>query len=437
VTPSSASGVAPLTVGFTAVATAASPSWTIEEYAYSFGDGCTALVQNPSKTFAVPGDYLVRLTVSDSAGHTTQLSIPVVVAGSGVPAAPVIVAPTSPLTPGVSGERYAANFVASGTAPINWTISAGSPPPGLTLSPDGAYGGVPLVAGSSFFTVEASNAAGTDSADYVHVISSAPAYVVIAPVADSYTRNGSFAALNFGSESALAVRSSAVPDQMARAFLRFDLSSLSAPCQSATLRVLCTGLSGGALSLNAVAVADDGWGELSINWNNMPAVGATLASATVTSSGSVYELDISTYIAAEQAGDGIAGLALLDASASGPLAFFASRENVTPPELEVLCLPSPDAPFVRGDCNDDGGRNIADPIALLSHLFDGPSGFAPPCRDACDGNDDGQLDIADAIAQLTALFGSPSVPLPPPLFCGPDPSPDDGLGCAAATSCSP
>lgn len=91
--------------------------------------------------------------------------------------------------------------------------------------------------------------------------------------------------------------------------------------------------------------------------------------------------------------------------------------------------------FTRGDCNDDGSRDIADAIAVLGYLFPGAGGpVVLPCEDACDGNDDGSLNVADAIAVLNSLFGSPAVPLPPPSACGPDPT-ADSLICPAVTSC--
>ena len=84
--------------------------------------------------------------------------------------------------------------------------------------------------------------------------------------------------------------------------------------------------------------------------------------------------------------------------------------------------------FRRGDVNSDGTLNIADAIALLSHLF---GGAAPPlCPDAADANDDGQLNIADAITILSHLFAGAG-DLPPPFgVCGPDPTEDTLPACA-------
>ncbi len=87
--------------------------------------------------------------------------------------------------------------------------------------------------------------------------------------------------------------------------------------------------------------------------------------------------------------------------------------------------PGPSSEFVRGDANDDGGVDIADPIALLFFLFHGDD--APPCLSAADTDDSGALDVTDAIASLDFLFTGgppPALPFPEP---GIDPTID--LGC--------
>lgn len=98
------------------------------------------------------------------------------------------------------------------------------------------------------------------------------------------------------------------------------------------------------------------------------------------------------------------------------------------------CGVSPD--FLRGDCNTDGGQDIADAVKILAFLFPVGAPAALPCRDACDANDDGSLNVADAVRLLTALFGMPSVPLPAPYTaCGPDLSNGDPLDCLVYSSC--
>lgn len=88
--------------------------------------------------------------------------------------------------------------------------------------------------------------------------------------------------------------------------------------------------------------------------------------------------------------------------------------------------------FQRGDCNADGGFNIADAIFLLGNLFSG--GPDSTCVDACDANDDGSINIADAIFILGTLFSGGNNPPDPFGDCGEDPTADN-LDCAEYNNC--
>ena len=65
---------------------------------------------------------------------------------------------------------------------------------------------------------------------------------------------------------------------------------------------------------------------------------------------------------------------------------------------------APPKEFVRGDINDDGACNIADPVMLLVHLFDG--GDAPNCFDSADVDDNGSVNLADVVNLLSGVFGT-------------------------------
>jgi hypothetical protein len=68
----------------------------------------------------------------------------------------------------------------------------------------------------------------------------------------------------------------------------------------------------------------------------------------------------------------------------------------------------------------------------LSYLF--AQGLVPDCLDAADANDSGAVDIADAIAILSHLFAHTG-PLPPPFgACGIDPT-IDALDCLSYPHC--
>ena len=67
------SGTAPLAVSFTDLSTGSVTSWL-----WTFGDGTTSTAQNPSHTYAVPGNYSVTLAVTGPGGSDTEgLSIEV------------------------------------------------------------------------------------------------------------------------------------------------------------------------------------------------------------------------------------------------------------------------------------------------------------------------------------------------------------------------
>lgn len=76
-----------------------------------------------------------------------------------------------------------------------------------------------------------------------------------------------------------------------------------------------------------------------------------------------------------------------------------------------------DPPFVRGDCNDDGGDDIADGIYLINNLFLG--GPDANCPAACDANSDGLIDASDATFLWNYLLLDGPPPAAPFPGCGP------------------
>ena len=66
------SGAAPLTVSF-AGSGSADPDGNIVSFAWDFGDGQTSSEADPTHTYATPGTYTVRLTVTGSEGSHTEV----------------------------------------------------------------------------------------------------------------------------------------------------------------------------------------------------------------------------------------------------------------------------------------------------------------------------------------------------------------------------
>ncbi len=92
--------------------------------------------------------------------------------------------------------------------------------------------------------------------------------------------------------------------------------------------------------------------------------------------------------------------------------------------------------FLRGDANQDGAVQVADPIYILAYLFT-PGSDPITCLDSGDVNDDEAVDLSDAVYSLTYQFGSG--PTPPAPFgitgCGPDPTLAIALSCNQYDPC--
>jgi hypothetical protein len=98
-----------------------------------------------------------RITAKSGPLYTASIALSGTVLSSG--AAPALTSGTP--AGGLVGQAYSFGFTASGTGPITWSIVSGSLPPGLTLnSSTGAITGTPTVAGTSTFTIRATNSAG-------------------------------------------------------------------------------------------------------------------------------------------------------------------------------------------------------------------------------------------------------------------------------------
>src|SRR5581483_2079526 len=79
--------------------------------------------------------------------------------------APTLSVTTSSLPSGVLASPYSAALTASGgTGAYSWSLTAGALPLGLTLGADGTITGIPLLPGTSNFTVQVRDAAGATAA---------------------------------------------------------------------------------------------------------------------------------------------------------------------------------------------------------------------------------------------------------------------------------
>ena len=88
---------------------------------------------------------------------------------------------TDTLPDGKVGEAYSQTLSADGTAPITWSVENGDWPTGLSLNKDtGEISGTPTAAGTSTFTVKATNSAGSDTKELsITITKAAPAEYIV------------------------------------------------------------------------------------------------------------------------------------------------------------------------------------------------------------------------------------------------------------------
>jgi hypothetical protein len=110
------------------------------------------------------GSFNFTLRITDSSGQTDTQALSISVT-------PLSITTTS-LPSGSIGQAYSQQLqTIGGIAPLNWSISAGTLPPGLNLSPTGVISGTPIApAGTSSFTVLAQDAGGQSDTQALSIV---------------------------------------------------------------------------------------------------------------------------------------------------------------------------------------------------------------------------------------------------------------------------
>ena len=110
------------------------------------------------------GSFNFTVTITDSVGQTDTQALSISVT-------PLSITTTS-LPPGSIGQAYSQQVQTIGAiAPLTWSISAGTLPPGLTLNPTGVISGTPIVpAGPSSFTVRVQDAGGQSDTQALSIV---------------------------------------------------------------------------------------------------------------------------------------------------------------------------------------------------------------------------------------------------------------------------
>ncbi len=99
----------------------------------------------------------------------------------------------------------------------------------------------------------------------------------LTPVADATVNGGVSANLNYGTATALIVKEDTSSDFDRKAFLRWDLSSVTGTVASAKIRLTPVSVGTTGIETGVAVSTNDVWTETGITWNNQPAVGKRFA----------------------------------------------------------------------------------------------------------------------------------------------------------------
>lgn len=162
--------------------------------------------------------------------------------------------------------------------------------------------------------------------------------VTLAPTADGFVRDGTYAGSNFGSAATLDLKTDPAANLTRDVYLRFDLGAV-ASVSGAKLRVY-TWLSAADTVAPTLYPVTGSWSEATLTWNTRPGfvVQSPLGSFSVTSTTASWkELDVTSYVKAEHAaGRRQPSFALHAGAASVEKMSLSSRESASNrPQLVV------------------------------------------------------------------------------------------------------
>ena len=160
----------------------------------------------------------------------------------------------------------------------------------------------------------------------------------IAPSADAYVRNGTYASKNYGSDTGLAVKSSTSSGFTRYSYLKFALAGVG-DVVSAKLRVFGrnTDTTISNIKISSFSILNDSsWNENGITWNTAPAIGTFLSFSGVNNQGRYYEFDVTGFVQEQFAGDKVVTFLIKDTSNQNKNVVFNSKENLqNPPQLVI------------------------------------------------------------------------------------------------------
>lgn len=271
----------------------------------------------------VPGGAATGKIRVTTPGGTAASSADFTVTSSSQPPSITSFTPTGG-PPGTSVTISGSNF--SGATEVSFNGAAAS---FTVASSSEIRAAVP--AGASDGPISVTTPGGVAASSTNFDVTAPPPITAFNPTDDAYVRQSNPTS-NTGNSSSLRVRKTS--SETIISYLKFDVSGLSEPAQSATLRLFVTDASsdGGEVYLVSNNYEGTGtpWLQSGLNWNNAPVIsGSPLASVGGVSLNSWVEMDVSAAVS----GDGVYSFAIRNNSSD--VVYYGSRESANQPQLVI------------------------------------------------------------------------------------------------------
>jgi hypothetical protein len=182
------------------------------------------------------------------------------------------------------------------------------------------------------------------------------------PVADSYVQGGTSADINFGTNTTLLVKEDTSINVERKAYLRWDLSSISAPVLQARVRLVPVSVGTNGLEHGITLANSNSWNENSITWSNQPGGGKRFATWMPTA-GLPVEFSVTPQVVDALAGDKQLSLELFSLRPAGGagLVSYAAREYSDPASRPQLLFTIPAPPTNSGGFFDADIGGVSPP----------------------------------------------------------------------------
>ena len=156
---------------------------------------------------------------------------------------------------------------------------------------------------------------------------------VLPPVADATMRGGASADLNFGTATTLATKEDPNASYDRKAWLRWDLSSVTGSVLQARIRLTPVNVGTNGVEQGIALSTNNAWSETSLTWNSQLGAGKRFAT-WIPATGAPVEISVTPQVQASLAADRQLTLGLLSIRNFGGGGFvdYASREH---PEVSV------------------------------------------------------------------------------------------------------